>query len=498
MRESHGRACARSIRKQRLAEGWNEERIAQAIHEHCGITLLRGHRLARGWTLQDVAAELRTVCAQASGTEPAVSHQRISRWENGADKPSPRYLDALCRLYRSRPDRLGFGIDYGKPPPAAQEDTPPGASPSGPGTVVLRPAFFIDEPPPSPLSPHSPDIKDLPLELLGTLRDVRARADALLETQSVSAASVDWWEMLAEEYAEWQVHTPLDGFLSCIVQDFTRLQRVLSKRQPLEFQTRLYRAMAQLAGMIAFNLMGWGSLQESRGWFHTARLAADEAGDRQLRAWLTAYEAETYFWDAGLTGRAIPISEAAQRKAGSSPTAAGVYAVSIQARTYARLGRRREALEAMHRAETAFGRLDATETRLKRFAFPEQRLWCHRQNILTRLGEIETATRAREHALGLTREDMTVEPIQMKLDEAICLISANEIDEGCVLACRTLTAAANGVGGGVMWLRACEIDYMCRSRGFRLESARSLHQMVTQAAGQGLAPHGPQPRVSLR
>jgi excisionase family DNA binding protein len=41
------------------------------------------------------------------------------RWETGERDPSRKHLDRLCRVYQTRPDRLGYGRDY---TPAA---TPP-------------------------------------------------------------------------------------------------------------------------------------------------------------------------------------------------------------------------------------------------------------------------------------------------------------------------------------------------------------------------------------
>ena len=283
--------CARSVRRQGLAEGWPEQQIVQAIHEQCGVSLLRAHRLARGLTLEDVVAELRSIHATVWGKEPALSHQRVSQWENGADAPTARYLDTLCRLYATRPDRLGFGNDYGAGSGRAantvndenQRHAPP------PAWMQARPAG--DASPPQAADGQLPDstvsASDGPSpHLLDKLQVVRARADALLETQSVCAATVDRWEILADEYGERQLTAPLDLFLAEAVEDFTRLEAVLSHRQPLEFQHRLFRVMAQLAGLIGFDLMGSGLLRVSHDWYHTARLAAEETGDRQMRAWL--------------------------------------------------------------------------------------------------------------------------------------------------------------------------------------------------------------------
>lgn len=44
--------------------------------------------------------------------------------------------------------------------------------------------------------------------------------------------------------------------------------------------------MAQFADLIGIGTMSIGHLTESHAWFHTARIAADETGDRPLRAWV--------------------------------------------------------------------------------------------------------------------------------------------------------------------------------------------------------------------
>jgi tetratricopeptide (TPR) repeat protein len=329
--------------------------------------------------------------------------------------------------------------------------------------------------------------QDKPPHLLSDLQEARAQADALLEAHSVSHATVDRWEQTAEEYRGQQLHMPLDLFLTRRLQDFRQLQAILSRPQPLMFQTRLYRVMAQLAGQIGFTLMGLGALRESLGWSHTAHLAADEIGDRLLLVWLTAWEAMPYFWDTRLTERAIALCETAQLMAGSPPTAAAAFAASVQARAYARLSRRREALDAMNKAEAMFGCLELADGGpIPQFAFDEQRLWYDRQNTLTRLGETKAAMEAQEYALSLTSsETNTVEPAMIQLDRASCLITINEVDEGCALACRALSGTTKRAVGGVMGLRAREIDGMCQSRGIHIESARNFHQMVTQAAGRG-------------
>jgi len=486
MAESHKPSCGRSIQRRGHAEGWTEQQIAEAIRDHCAVSLLRGHRLARGWTLEGVAAELRSIYARVWGTDSVLSHQRVSRWENGADMPNPKYLDTLCRLHRTRPDLLGFGNDYSHEPeragapstalhtgddpelPARQRRPATGIGGGERGRHVWI-GRLLD-------SGAREDETSLPL--LKALKTVRARADTLLETQSVCAATVDRWESLVEDYGYRQLTTPLDVFLAEAVHDFAELQDILQQRQPLEFQQRLYRVTAQLAGLIGFDLMGIGALGESHAWYHTARLAANEIGDRALRAWLDACESLSYFWDIPLVGRAVSLCQAAQVMAGSTPTAAGAFAASIQARAFARLGRRNEAIAAIRLAEAIYERLDPAETNGTRLGFSERRLRYDQQNALTRLGETKAAMEVQEHALRLPCGDSIIESTMIKLDLAGCLISENELDEGCRIARRALIEVPAGFETGVISLRAQEIAAISRARDSQLGSVRDLHEIV--------------------
>jgi transcriptional regulator with XRE-family HTH domain len=462
MTEPHRPGCARSIRSGGLAGGQTVQQIIETIHHHCGVTLLRAHRLAYDWTLEHVVAELRSICLGAWGTDPPLSHQYVSRWENGADLPSPKYLDALCRLYRTRPDRLGFGHDY----------STGSAEPDG---TRMRPAdgqhFLV-----------ASGVTAVPATLTSALREARTGADALLETQSVSAATVDWWEALVREYGCLQNTVPHLGFLSEAVPDFAVLCRTLSSRQPLEFQNRLYRVMAQLAGLIGFDVMGTGALRESREWFHTARLAADETGDRQLRAWVMASGSMTYFWDSALTERAVELCQTAQAIAGPAPTVAGTLAASIQGRACARLGHRSEARAALHRAEAMFERLDPAETHASRLGLGERCLRFHQENVLTWLGETDAALATQQHALKLS-PDAHVESALIQLDRADCLIAGDELDEGCRVAGEAVLQVHPDSRGGVVVLRAREIELRAASHGDRLGPVRDLRETLGTASG---------------
>ncbi len=158
----------------------------------------------------------------------------------------------------------------------------------------------------------------------------------MLETQSVSAATVENWESIAHDYGYIALTAPPFTLLAQTMCRLNELQRTLSRRQPLEFQKRLHRVMAQLVGLIAIASNSVG--QEGQEWFYTARLAANETDDRTLRAWVLAYEAMTNLWYDRPVTKAVELSRMAQVVAGTTPSAAGALAAAMEARAQARLG----------------------------------------------------------------------------------------------------------------------------------------------------------------
>jgi transcriptional regulator with XRE-family HTH domain/tetratricopeptide (TPR) repeat protein len=417
------------------------------------VARLRAHRLARGWTLEHVAREIRLICAHGPGSDAAgISHQRVSKWENGHDLPSPVYLDALCRLYQTRPDMLGIGRDY-SPVPSAE-----------PGTAESQPDATAGVPGQS--SGGFGQHRDMPgdLNVTAMMSEARLRANAMMESQSASAATIDNWEWLAEEYGRLSTVLQPREFLNSAVPDFAELVSILSHRQPLEFQQRLYRVMGQLASLMVVQSAGAGNLPEARRWVHTARLASDEAADRQLRARVMVIGSMVSFWDGAATDRAIELCQAARSTAGTSASPVGAFAAATQARAHARLGQRREALTAMRHAETEFGRLSPAATAPSHLGMYERSLRYHQECVLTWLGETREAMQVQEHALSLL-PDSAIEGALIRLDSAHCLMAIGEIEE----ARRTAEQAVRSVPAqsrhGVIGLRAEQVLKPPVSRG---------------------------------
>ncbi|MFB9965914.1 helix-turn-helix domain-containing protein [Sinosporangium siamense] len=73
---------------------------------------LEAWRYAHGWTRGEVAARLDAAYVADNLAPPGVSASTLCKWEHGERRPSSERVDYLCQVYRTRPDRLGFGVDH--------------------------------------------------------------------------------------------------------------------------------------------------------------------------------------------------------------------------------------------------------------------------------------------------------------------------------------------------------------------------------------------------
>ena len=104
---------AREIRLAGLRDGATiadtVERILDALE---GIHPLEAHRWAHGWDRGELSARIDILYVQDGLLPPGTSDAELCRWEHGQRRPSDERIDYLCRVYATRPDRLGFGRDY--------------------------------------------------------------------------------------------------------------------------------------------------------------------------------------------------------------------------------------------------------------------------------------------------------------------------------------------------------------------------------------------------
>ncbi|URN05944.1 hypothetical protein LUW74_23320 [Actinomadura madurae] len=127
-------------------------------------------------------------------------------------------------------------------------------------------------------------------QFLGAVDNLRRKMDDTLVGATVSPTMLDQWEETTYGYGRQYQATPSLRMLCDVLLDFSEVRRMCDKRQPVELQERLCRIAAQLSGLSGLIMINLGDHRLARSFFRTARTAADETGDRQLRAWVTVRE----------------------------------------------------------------------------------------------------------------------------------------------------------------------------------------------------------------
>src|SRR5947209_7777921 len=100
---------ARQVRQQGQLAGWSTARIAAAILSDVpDLHPLEAWRLAYGWSRPQVIESIGALYREDSLAVPAINSSMLCRWEHGESRPGNEYVEALSRVYHTRPDDLGL------------------------------------------------------------------------------------------------------------------------------------------------------------------------------------------------------------------------------------------------------------------------------------------------------------------------------------------------------------------------------------------------------
>ena len=463
---------AREIRARGTVAGLSPPQIAAEIHDECGpvagTTWIRAHRLALGISLADVAAQVRAWYISEGRAVPRFSETLLSAYESGQKRPGPEYLHYLCAIYRVDPPDLGYpdpcfcGRGHGEDRmarPGARSSVAhlastrtqadhradvlaPGsgqAGPYGPRTAGLH---LADHQPGRPgqqpsltgglqqsfdADPEDDDdvlrrtllrlIADVGAavdgQFFGAVDRIRRRMDDALVGGTVSAIMLDEWEEATVGYGKQYMTVPPVRLLCDVLLDFGDVRRMSERRQPLEFSERLCRLAARLAGLAGMIMIDIGDQRLARSFFRTARTAADETGDRHLRAWVAVREGlvPLYYGDPA---EASALARTGAGLAGRNPCVAGVMAPVLEARSLARAVARGDdkGRQVVHRATTmlnqahdALTRLPAAERGDTAFGYTERQLLFHEGDTRIMLGDHRGAEKAFTWSLEMYAPD---------------------------------------------------------------------------------------------
>ena len=94
------------------------------------------YRLGRKVTL----AEFGAMIAEQMGRDTAFTAAAVSRWESGAQTPTPQIIEAIAVLSQMDPGWISHGDRSAAPRPARIESSSPTASPQVARTPIVIPA----------------------------------------------------------------------------------------------------------------------------------------------------------------------------------------------------------------------------------------------------------------------------------------------------------------------------------------------------------------------
>ncbi|MEU6238154.1 hypothetical protein [Kitasatospora sp. NPDC047058] len=466
-RATHRQTAAR-LAAQAEVSGWSSWQFVQAVSAECGVSLLQAARLAREWTLRTAVTELAELGHR-------VTVQQLSTWELGTTRPSDVRLDGLCRLYRTRPDRLGYGTDY---TPGGQVEGVSGNAPR-------------NSPQPS-VDTSMPDRHAMLRRLLGQTGTslstpvLAALAGARQDMTSTLAGTladttVDQWERTAAEYGPAYQHTPPARILADSVLDSLEVQQLLGRRQPADHRARLCHVAARLAATAGIALVALGEHREARFWYQCAQLAAEETGDRALRAWLLAREAVVplYF---GAPAAAAQLAERARLVAGATVCATAAWAPALEARALARLGRSDDARQAMALAERAFARLGTAHTADLAYGYTERQLHWHIGSMHTTLGDTRRAQLSLDQALAMYAPAEHLGRALIALDQADGLMRVGEIGSAAQVGMAAVATLPDEHRTGIVLTRAREVVAAVPPRAARMPMVSDLREMLALPA----------------
>ncbi|MFD0471384.1 hypothetical protein ACFQ0B_26005 [Nonomuraea thailandensis] len=284
--------------------------------------------------------------------------------------------------------------------------------------------------------------------MLGACEGIRRRMDETLVSASVSAAMLDQWEESTVSFGrQYTTAAPL-RLLCDVLLELSAVRTAMARRQPIDLQERLCRMAAQLAGLAGMIMINLGDHRLARSFFRTGRTAADETGDRALRAWIAARESlvPLYFGDAR---EALTLAKKSRDMAGSMPCAAQAMAPVVEARALAMMSNGEskkeivdQAKRALARARNAFAHMRPEDQEDVAFGYTEKQLYFYQGDVLTKLGQTIEAEVVLDQALE-KYEDHILDQTLIRLDQAQCRLIDGDVQEAVSIATRALSLVSD-------------------------------------------------------
>ncbi|MBZ3908453.1 MULTISPECIES: tetratricopeptide repeat protein [Streptomyces] len=316
---------------------------------------------------------------------------------------------------------------------------------------------------------------------------VRRRLEGTLTSGHINEAGLASWEETVAWHGRATRFRPEGDLLRDLRRDLDALSRALDQRQSLGAMRRLTRFSAQMAGLMCLVLVRQGDDHQANAWLRVARVAAEEAADSDVRAWILAEGAYALFYSGDLTGAARAARRA--QTVSAQPTVGAALSAPLEARAHAVMGDRREAEAALGRAENALAHLDGDDTSESAFGYNEAQLRFHQGNVLTHLGQTDRAREAQQRALQLYPADEHLDRALIDLDAAVCLLLDGEADAAADSTAEILRKLPAQHRSGIILTRACQLEGLLSTLPSSPRPVRMLRDVLAPLQQRTAADH---------
>ncbi len=294
------------------------------------------------------------------------------------------------------------------------------------------------------------------LPMLARLEQQRRRLHSAVSTGAANSADLDDWEETVLRHGYATRSQPAVDLLNDLEADCADLERALAGRHNSRAVRRLTVVSAQMAGLMFLTLIKLNQPSSARLWARTARVAAGEAGVPAVDSWVRAQEAYVYYYSGNLT-EAVAVARHAQARAVGTACVGLPLAAALEARALAAMGHRREAVDAVRRAETAVDKLDSGSLTRSAFGYDEAQLRFHEGNALTHLHDTASAGIAQRRALELYPDTDFLDRTLVQLDRATCLANDGDVSTAMHQAVQALTGLSYEQRDGLVTVRGTQI-----------------------------------------
>ncbi|WP_311772276.1 XRE family transcriptional regulator [Sphaerisporangium siamense] len=426
---------------------------------------------------------------------PGIGETLLSAYESGLKRPGPEYLHYLCSVYRVEPAALG----YDGPCICGHGHRMPGVVRGGLKEVKPENSPDTRELWTKPLSDSSADGGEedenvlrrtllamiagstVPLNdsVLGAADNIRRRMDETLVSTTVSPAMLDHWEEAAASFGRQYMNTPPLRQLCDVLLEFSTVRQAMERHQPIDLQERLCALAARLAGLAGIIMIDLGDQRLARSFFRTSRTAADETGDRALRAWVTAREALVPLF-YGDPREALNLAKKSRDLAGQTPCAAKAMAPVVEARALSMLanaGGKKDVVDqakrALARARAAFAQMTPAQQEDTVFGYTERQLYFHQGDALTRLGQTVEADLILEQALEKYDGDLLDQTL-IRFDQAHCRLLEGDGAEALRLGQEAVERVGEGFRTDIIVRRAADLARAIQAKCGPVEGLRDF------------------------